>query len=85
MNLTFGSLAFFFLSANEGERAENEDPNTAGTIQKQSYKMDTHTCHELKKQKDLPEDAEKEQRSLTNIKEAHWENPWKNPVKTRTR
>ena len=47
--------------------------------------MDAHNCHELKKRKDLPEDAEKEQKSLTNIKEAHQENPQKNPAKTRTR
>ena len=57
------------------------------TIQKQSYKMDTHTHYGLKT-KDLPEDAEEEQKadikSADKLQEAHQETPGKKPVKTRT-
>ena len=39
----------------------------------------THTHYRLKKWKDLPEDAEKEQTLPTNIKETHRETPGKKP------
>ena len=48
-------------------------------MQKPSYKTDTHTCHGLKKWKDLPEDAEKEQKVADKHQRGTSGNLWKKP------
>ena len=86
-------MNFSFLSyspVNEGERAENEDPNNTD-MQSKNYPEaviqdgHTHTCHGLKNERTYLKMPKKNKRLPTNFKEAHWETPGKNPVKTRTR